>query len=152
MTASDTLTLTACAGQLALALLCVTRAARSPLAVPLALLCLDVFGWMGAGLAYDVSGVPQWHWLDHALTPWTAPLLLQFVLTFVGRRRELRATLWAVSAGGGALSAASVAAFVVPGVRPFIDASVAWSALILTGACFPRTCRDASASCSSAAW
>ncbi len=132
MTASQTLTLAACAGQLALALLGITRAARSPLSVPLALLCLDVFGWMGAGLAYDVSGVRAWHWLDHALTPWTAPLLLQFVLIFVGRRRELRATLLGVGGAGALLSAASLAGFVVPAVRPFVDASTAWSVLLLS--------------------
>jgi signal transduction histidine kinase len=132
MTASQIVSLAACAGQLALALLCVTRAGRSPLAGPLGLLCLDVFGWMGAAVAFDVSGVPQWHWLDHALTPWTTPLLLQFVLTFVGQRRELRTTLWGAFSAGAALSVASAAAFVLPGIRPFVDASTAWSTLILT--------------------
>jgi len=132
VTASLIVSLAACVGQLALALLCVARATRSPLALPLALLCLDVFGWTGAGLAYDVSKVPQWHWIDHALTPWTAPLLLQFVLVFVGRRRELRATLRVVSILSGVLCAASASAFFLPAVRPYITGSGVWTPSLLS--------------------
>jgi transcriptional regulator of acetoin/glycerol metabolism len=60
MTPSQVVTVMACVSQLALALLCVVRAARSPLAVPLAILCLDIFGWSGAGLAYELSGRMPW--------------------------------------------------------------------------------------------
>src|SRR5580700_5207185 len=108
MTAYQTLALAACVGQLALALLSVTRATRSPLAAPLALLCLDIFGWTGAGLASELSGALQWRWIDHALTPWVAPLALQFILTFVGRSRELRATLRIVSVPSAGLCATSL--------------------------------------------
>jgi len=131
MTASQTVSFAACVGQLALALLCVLRATRSALAVPLGLMCLDIFGWTGAGLAYELTGVPQWTWIDHALTPWTAPLGLQFVLGFVGRRRQLRATLLVVSAPSAALCATSVAAFVLPAARSFIG-STAWSISLLS--------------------
>jgi two-component system sensor histidine kinase HydH len=129
--ASQTVSVAACVGQLALALLCVARSTRSPLAVPLALLCLDIFGWTGASVAYQVSGVRQWSWIDHALTPLTVPLALQFILAFVGRRRELRATLRLVSVASGALCIAPVAAFFLPAVRPFIG-SRAWSTWLLS--------------------
>jgi signal transduction histidine kinase len=131
MTASQSVSLAACVGQLALGLLCVVRATRSPLAVPLALLCLDIFGWTGAGLAYDLSGDAPWHWLDHALTPWTAPLALQFVLVFVGRRRALRRTLVVVAAPCGLLSAASLASFFLPSASRFIG-SEPWSTLLVS--------------------
>jgi len=126
MTTSQTVSLAACIGQLVVAGLSIARATRSPLAVHLALLCLDVFGWMGAGLAFEVSGVASWKWIDHALTPWTAPLSLQFVLAFVGRRRALRSMVVVVSILSGALCATSVAASAAPTVRPFIG-STAWS-------------------------
>ena len=126
MRPSDALTVVACVGQLALALLCIARATRSALAVPLALLCLDILGWTASGLAYDLSGVPAWRWLDHTLTPWTAALALQFILVFVGQRRALRVALYAVSAGCGALSLASVLAFLRPAFQAFIG-SPAWA-------------------------
>jgi signal transduction histidine kinase len=131
MTASHIVDLAACACQLALSLFCVARAARSPLAVPLALLCLDVFGWTSSGLAYDLSGVAGWHWLDHALTPWTAPLALQFVLVFVGRLRALRPFLWGSFLACSLLSAASLLAFLSSAVRPFIG-SDAWSVALMS--------------------
>jgi two-component system, NtrC family, sensor histidine kinase HydH len=116
----------ACVGQLALALLCIARATRSALAVPLALLCLSILGWTAAGLAFDLSHVLAWRWLDHALTPWTAPLALQFILVFVGRRRALRVTLYTLSAACGALSLSSVLAFSFPAFQSFIG-SPAWT-------------------------
>lgn len=131
MTAIQIVSLAACVGQLALGLLCVVRATRSPLAVPLALLCLDVFGWTGAGLAYDLSGDGPWRWVDHALTPWTAPLALQVALVFVGRRRALRRALWLVSVPCALLSAASLAAFVLQPARPFIG-SGPWSTTLVS--------------------
>ena len=131
MNASELVTLGACAGQLALALVSVARATSSPLAVPLALLCLDIFGWTGAGLAYQLSEAPGWRWLDHALTPWTAPLALHFVLLFVGRRRALRGVLYLAGVGAGALSLVSFAAFATPAVQPFIG-SPSWSIVFLS--------------------
>jgi two-component system sensor histidine kinase HydH len=131
MDASQAVTLGACVGQLALAFVCIARAASSPLAVPLALLCLDIVGWTGAGLAYKLSNDASWHWLDHALTPWTAPLALQFVLLFVGRRRALRGALYVTGLACGSLSVVSLLAFVVPSVRPFIG-SPSWSIVLMS--------------------
>ena len=131
MNASELVTLGACAGQLALAFVAVARATSSPLAVPLALLCLDIFGWTAAGLAYNLSHAPGWRWLDHALTPWTAPLALHFVLLFVGRRRALRGALHFAGIASGALSLVSFVAFAVPSVQPFIG-SPQWSIALMS--------------------
>jgi len=131
MTVSDVLALVACVGQLAIALLATARAARSPLAIPLALLCLDIAGWTGAGLARQLSGNLLWQWVDHALTPWTAPLALQFVLAFIGRRRALRATLVVASIACGGLSVVPLLAFVVPSARPLVGSDL-WAAGILS--------------------
>jgi signal transduction histidine kinase len=139
MSASQIVSFVACVGQLALALLCVSRVTRSPLAMPLALLCLNVLGWMGADLAYQISHVSMWHWIDHALTPWTAPLALQFVLVFVGRRRELRGLLAGAWVLSGALSAIVIRDVLVEGSSsklnvpvglPFLR-SVEWSVVFL---------------------
>jgi two-component system sensor histidine kinase HydH len=131
MDVAQIVTLCACVGQLALAFVCIARAASSPLAVPLALLCLDILGWTAAGLAYNLSHAASWRWLDHALTPWTAPLALQFVLLFVGRRRALRGALYVAGLACGSLSVLPVLAFVLPSVRPFIG-SPSWSVLLMS--------------------
>jgi two-component system, NtrC family, sensor histidine kinase HydH len=136
MTAAQALSVAVCFGQLALALVGVVRAARSPLAVPLALLSLDVFGWTGASLVYQLSGAVAFHWLDHALVPWTAPLALHFVLVFVGRRRALRRVVHAASIAGGALSVVGALALGVPAARDFI-ASPWWARSLLTAALPP---------------
>jgi len=133
MTAAQAFSVAVCFGQLALALVGVVRAARSPLAVPLALLALDVFGWTGASLAYQLSGVPAFHWLDHALVPWTAPLALHFVLVFVGRRRALRRVVHAAGVAGAALSLVGLLALAVPAARDFI-ASPWWARSLMSAA------------------
>jgi two-component system, NtrC family, sensor histidine kinase HydH len=129
MSASDAIGVAASVGLLALALLCGARASQSPLALPLALLCLVISGWTGAGIAYGRSHALGWTLLDHGLTPLTAPLVLRFVLTFVGRRRAHRATMTVAFVACGALGA-SAALFVVPGA-PFYGTQ-AWAVLLLS--------------------
>jgi signal transduction histidine kinase len=140
MNASEIVGLAACIGQLALALLSIARATRSQLAVPLALLCLDIFGWMGADLAWHVSGVAAFHWIDHVLTPWTAPLALQFVLTFAGRRRALRPALFVACGTAVGLSLVVVrdaivegpaTLFTVPRLLPFLRPAP-WSLTLMS--------------------
>jgi signal transduction histidine kinase len=130
MSAADLVDLLACVGQLAIAVLAIALAARSPLAIPLALLCLDIAAWTAAGLARHLSGSPLWQWIDHALTPWTAPLALQFVLVFIGRSRALRATLVVAFVACGAPCLVSLLAFVMPAARPFIGSDL-WAVSIL---------------------
>ena len=135
MNADQAVSVAVCVGQLALALVGIARATRSPLAVPLALLCLDIFGWTGAALAYDVSHVAAWHWVDHALTPWTAPLGLHFVLVFVGRRRALRAWVYVAALAGAVLGGVGLLALAVPAAQGFIRSP--WWARSLLSAAIP---------------
>jgi two-component system sensor histidine kinase HydH len=136
MTVSEATGIAASVSLLALALLSVARASRSPLALPLALPCLVISGWTGAGAAYELSGVIGWTLLDHALTPLTAPLALRFVLVFVGRRRERRTALALAFAAGGALTLASASGCVWSVARGFV-ASPTWAALLLTASLPP---------------
>lgn len=128
MNATEILSLTVSLGNLALALLCILNAGRSPLAVPFALLYLDIFGWTGAEVAYEHSHhLEGWFLLDHALSPLPPALGLEIALTFVGRRRAhrtVRAIAWAAC---GVLSALAAACFVFPSLTPLVS-SRAWSA------------------------
>lgn len=94
----------ACAGLLILAVLSALRAPKNPLALPLALFCADLSVWSLGSLAYDLTRDPRWHWLDVTFSPLTPALGLHFVLSFTGRRRELRALLRAAYAYFGLLA------------------------------------------------
>lgn len=89
MTLHAWLGLVTCVGALGLALLCLARSGQGPLAPPLALLCLVIFGWSFAEWAFAVSGARAWRVLDVTLSPMTLPAALYFVLAFVGARRRL---------------------------------------------------------------
>ena len=93
VTLHDKLGLIACAGQLALSFLLILRRQRSSLLFPLALLCIDVFAWTFADLAWEMTGNRTWRTLDTAVSWLTPPLGLQFVIAFVGRTRRLRPLL-----------------------------------------------------------
>src|SRR6266542_1592073 len=93
MTLHEKFGLVACACHLALAILAVTRRGRSPLALPLALLCIDLFVWNAADLAGELSGDRAWEKLDAALSWLAPPLALQIIAGFVGRARSLRPLL-----------------------------------------------------------
>jgi two-component system, NtrC family, sensor histidine kinase HydH len=93
MTLHEKLGLVACVGHLALAILLLIRRAKSTIALPLALLCLDLFVWNFASLAWDVTGNSAWRRLDTAVSWLTPPLGLHLVTAFVGRSRALRPML-----------------------------------------------------------
>ena len=93
MTLHEKLGLVACAGHLALAILLLLRRTRSSIALPLALLCLDLFAWNFASLAWDLTGNSAWRRLDTGLSWLTPPLGLHVIVAFVGRTRSLRAML-----------------------------------------------------------
>ncbi|MHB8873006.1 MAG: sensor histidine kinase [Myxococcaceae bacterium] len=117
-----------CAGELAFAMLAIVRGSRSPLAMPLALFSLNLFTWNFAALAYAVSGVPAWHWLDQSTSPLSTPFALHFLFIFIGRRRQLRWVLFASYAAFGALGASSFLAFFFSWARAF--AATRWWAIL----------------------
>jgi len=132
VTAYEVLAMVACAGHLALAFASVVRSARSPLASTLALFCVVMFGWNLSVLLYRLSRATEWYYLDVAISPWTTPVAMHFVLAFVGLRRRLRLVLWVAYSGFGALSLVSAAAFFWPWADLFVRTRL-WSMLHLAG-------------------
>ena len=132
MTTHGWITLFACAGNLALALLVLLRGTRSRLALPLVLFSVVLFFWDFAALAYEISGNLWWHWLDLSTSPLSAPLALHFVLIFVGRRRQLGAVLAAAYTAFGLISASSALAFFFPWAQRFNESKV-WALAHLVG-------------------
>ena len=133
VTVYELLALIACAGHLALAFASVVRSNRSPLALPLALLCMVMFGWNLSELLYRLSHAPAWSCLDHVVSPLTTPVALHFVFAFVGVRRRLSWLLYAAYAGFGALSLVSGGAFLFAWGDGFAP-SRHWSIVHLAGA------------------
>jgi two-component system sensor histidine kinase HydH len=126
------LTLVACAGQFALFLLAVTRGARSPLGMPLALLASTFFSSGLTTLAFQLTGRVEWRYLIATPTPVSNAIALHFVLSFTGRRRSLAWLLYATYALFGTFSALGPLAFVSSAVGGFV-ASTRWSLAQLCG-------------------
>jgi len=136
MTLNDWTSLLSCAGTLTLGfLVLLRRGPRGALALPLGLLCLDMFVWSFSGLAHDLSGERRWYWLDVTFSPLTPPLALHVVLAFVGQLRRLRVVLALSYAAFGALALSSAAAFVIPAAQAWAGSS-AWNATYI-GAWIP---------------
>lgn len=132
MTLRDWVQLAAALGHAALAALALARGGKSPLARPLAWLCLDLFGWNFATLAFHLSGAPVFSWLDAALTALSPPLVLHLVVAFVGARRAMRRVVRGAYAAFGAMALASALAIVSPALGAWVD-SRAWAAMLLAG-------------------
>lgn len=126
-------TLVACAGQLGLAVAAMFRGTKGPLALPLALLCVDLFAWNFANLGHQLSGQNLWRHFDLASSPLTAPLGFHFVLTFTGLARRLRKVLIGVYVAFAALAAVSLVGIFVPAAEDFVFSSD-WAVLFLCGA------------------
>jgi signal transduction histidine kinase len=101
----------AATGQLGLGFAGAFRGGKSPLALPLALFCFDLFAFNGSELAYKLSGDIRWNLLDHSISPLAWPLLLHFVLVFTGRRRRLAPILWIAYVLFGAFAASALLGF-----------------------------------------
>jgi signal transduction histidine kinase len=89
----------AAAAGLVLAALAVTRAVKSPLSRPLAILAANQFAWNTATVFYDYTQDNSWRWLSAVVAPLFTPAAWWFVLIFIGRVRALRgatALIWAV--------------------------------------------------------
>src|SRR5262245_5315352 len=84
------LSIVTCIGHLAFAALIWWRRRKSPLAAPLALLCLDMFVWNFADLAHGAFHSREWHRVDRFFSSFMPVLALHVAIVFVGRARKLR--------------------------------------------------------------
>jgi signal transduction histidine kinase len=126
------LTLAACGVVLALALLGVLQGTPTSLALTLVVLTLDICVWNLAAYAYLATGNIQWHWLDHSISPFCAPLALNFSLIFVGRRRALSRPLLGIYLGFALLALIPFLAFWLPRAGIWAEAH-AWYFTYLAG-------------------
>lgn len=117
---------------LLIAVLAARRARLDPVARALALLAADLAVWNLGSTLYVVTGESAWHWLDVTFSPWTAPLVLQLVLNYVGLARRHRLALRLSWVGFGLLSLVSASAWFSAWGRDFIDGAP-WSVLYLVG-------------------
>lgn len=117
---------------LALGALAVLRGGRSPLAAPLALLCVSFFAYDTLEVVRTVTDDPIWDALDRAAAALVAPPTLLLVATFVGMRRALRVPLAIASAYFVALAGACVAAAAIPELR-WLATNDSWALWMLGG-------------------
>ncbi|WP_236607309.1 ATP-binding protein [Sandaracinus amylolyticus] len=117
---------------LALGVLCLVRGARSPLAPPLAFLCITLFVYDVLEVARNFTDDPVWDFLDAAAAALVAPPTLYLVAAFVGKRRALRVPLVVATAYFVGLALFCIAAIVVPSLAWF-PGSDAWALAMLGG-------------------
>src|SRR5260370_25715480 len=132
MSRRDGMSLLGAAGHLPLGVLSLVRGRRSPLARPLALLCLDMFGWCFGPLAFHVTGMRVWNGLDAICTAMSPPLALHLVVTFVGAGRAKQRVVATAYVAFGALAVSSGAGCGAAWGRAWLD-SRAWAAVFLAG-------------------
>jgi signal transduction histidine kinase len=128
----DWINLIACVGELAVAALVAFRALTGPLATPLMLVSVDFFLWNFAQIAFHRSGLIQWHLLDMVASPIATALAFDFLMTFLGRSRDLR---WATRGAYiyyGALAASAALGWFLPAARRFTLSPI-WSWAWLAG-------------------
>ena len=99
----------ACAGLLALTVLAVVRVGRSPLGLPLAVICISLSTWNFASFALANAGGAGWRLIATVAALTTAPSVVHFVLAFVGERRRLSGVMYASYVLYGGLAAVALA-------------------------------------------
>jgi signal transduction histidine kinase len=133
MPLSDWMSVTACTGHLALAVVVLLRGSGSPLRFPLVLLNVSLFVWGFAQWAYRMSEEPLWDWLETTSSPLHPPLMLWFTVRFVGRFRQLKPFLIAFFCGWGGMAVVSAASLLVPELDAWIQREQWWSHAYLVG-------------------
>lgn len=108
------------------------RVRRDPVALPLALLALDLAGWNIATVTFQLTNDATWHWVDVTLSPWTPPLVLWLIAAYAGLVQRVALAQRLAFIEFGALSVVSACAFVMPWARDFVEGPV-WSVLYLGG-------------------
>ena len=132
MTFSESISLGACMGHLAVAFLVMARGAKNAIAVPVALLCVNFFIWNFATWSHEMSGQALWRWLDVTASPLTIPLALHVTMRFVRSPRSYRPILRSFYLLFSALSLSSALAFISPAGRAWVQ-SDAWRLTFLVG-------------------
>lgn len=106
------LTLAASAVFLGLAALSAIRGTKSsPLTMPTALLCVDLFAYNGLEVLGNLTSSAHWEWLESAAAALAVPLLFHLTLAFLGARRAHRSLLIATYAFFGAVVLSCLAPF-----------------------------------------
>jgi two-component system, NtrC family, sensor histidine kinase HydH len=90
--------LLAAASGLVVIALALTRGQHSPLRRPLALLAANQFAWNATSFGSALTHLSAFAWLGAIAAPLFPPVALHFVLTYLGRRRQLRRLLLATYA------------------------------------------------------
>jgi|GEM_PF-484568 len=132
--AHEWLTIASCAGHLGLATIALRQLAKSPLALPLALLCLDLFAFNAADVAHHVTEAPHWLWLDAFCTSLMVPLAIRFALAFVGKSRALSWLTRIFDVYFGLVAAGCAAAFFGFGWAQAYAGSSRWAQSVAPGA------------------
>jgi two-component system, NtrC family, sensor histidine kinase HydH len=132
MSTQNWVTLIACVGELAVAVLVALRALGNPLATPLLILSIDLGAWNFAQLGYYRSGNVEWHLLDMVASPLGIALTFQFMLRFLGRSRQMRGPLIVTFIYYGALAVVAGLGIAWPAARA-LALSPAWSWAWLAG-------------------
>ncbi|ATB36078.1 two-component sensor histidine kinase [Cystobacter fuscus] len=121
MTTQAWISLGACAGLLALAGLALVRVGRSPMGLPLAVLCIALSTWNFADFALEHAGGPGWRLIATCATLTGVPTALHFILAFVGERRRLAVVMYATYAVFGMLALLSLGGLGSPRVADEVD-------------------------------
>lgn len=117
----DVIALAACAGHFSLFMLAARRMSKSPLALPLALLAVDMFTWNLADLAQKSSGNSTWDYVDVTASSLLTPIALQFVIRFVGRATTFRRILIVSYVWFGGIALVCAAALFNSSARALVD-------------------------------
>ena len=114
MTAWAAVHLLAAASGLVVIALALSRGDRIPLRRPLALLAASQFAWNAASVGSEVTHLETYALLGVIAAPLFLPLALHFVLTFLGRRQQLRWALVTAYVVFGAQSLLGLIELLVP--------------------------------------
>jgi two-component system, NtrC family, sensor histidine kinase HydH len=132
MTAEQIFTLSACVVFLGLAAIAAVRGAKNPLALPLAMLCVDMFAYNSLQFLGTLTRSQEWEWVESAAAALAAPLLTHLALVFLGQRREHRIALGATYAYFCLLALSSLLPLFAPALERYPGGNL-WALLMLLG-------------------
>jgi signal transduction histidine kinase len=135
VTADEIFTLSASAAFLGLAALVAIRGAKNPLALPLALLCVDLFAYNSLEVLGNTTDTSSWEWPESAAAALAAPLLVHFALTFLGARRGQRVVLVGSYVYFGLVAASCFLPIFVPSLGAYPGGP--WWAIAMLGGIAP---------------